>query len=199
MSIGKEFSKGIIKDQPVLRLFLGLCPVLGVTSTATNGLGMGMASTFVLLCSSIVISLLKNVIPKSVRVPCFIVVIATFVTIVDMSMNAFLPELHASLGLFIPLIVVNCLILGRAEAFASRNPLATSVADGLGMGLGFALALTILGGFREILGFGEIFGVSFTPEAFEPMAVFASPPGAFIGLGLMVAGMVFISKKLKLD
>ncbi len=199
MSIGKEFSKGIIKDQPVLRLFLGLCPVLGVTTTATNGLGMGMASTFVLLCSSIVISLLKNVIPKSVRVPCFIVVIATFVTIVDMTMNAFLPELHASLGLFIPLIVVNCLILGRAEAFASRNPLATSVADGLGMGLGFALALTILGGFREILGAGEIFGVSFTPEAFEPMGVFASPPGAFIGLGLMVAGMVFISKKLKLD
>ena len=160
---------------------------------------MGLAATFVLLCSNIVISLLRNVIPKRVRVPCFIVVIATFVTIVDMTMNAFLPDLHAALGLFIPLIVVNCLILGRAEAFASRNPLATSIADGLGMGLGFALALTILGAIREILGNGTIFDVAITPEAFEPMAVFVSPAGAFIGLGFMVAGMNYISKKLKLD
>ena len=127
MSITKEFSKGIIKENPVLRLLLGLCPVLGVTTTAMNGLGMGLASTFVLLCSNIVVSLLRSVIPKKVRIPCFIVVIATFVTIVDMSMNAFLPDLHANLGLFIPLIVVNCMILGRAEAFASKNSLPYSI------------------------------------------------------------------------
>lgn len=199
MSVGKEFSKGIIKDNAVLRLLLGLCPALGVTGSATNGLGMGIASTFVLLCSNIVISLLRSVIPAKVRIPCFIVVIATFVTIVDMSMNAFAPELHANLGLFIPLIVVNCLILGRAEAFASKNPLVSSIADGLGMGIGFALSLTILGGFREILGAGSIFGYVFTPDNFEAFGVFASPAGAFLGLGFMLAGMNYLSKKLKLD
>lgn len=199
MSMAKEFSKGIIKDQPVLRLLLGLCPALGVTGTATNGFGMGMAATFVLLCASIVVSLLRSVIPKSVRVPCFIVIIATFVTIVDMTMNAFLPDLHDALGIFIPLIVVNCLILGRAEAFFSRNPLHTAIADALGMGVGFALALTILGAIREVLGAGTIFGVVITPEAFEPFGVFATPPGAFIGLGFMLAAMNYISKKLKLD
>ena len=199
MSIAKEFSKGIIKENPVLRLLLGLCPVLGVTTTAMNGLGMGVASTFVLLCSNIVISLLRSVIPKKVRIPCFIVVIATFVTIVDMSMNAFLPDLHANLGLFIPLIVVNCMILGRAEAFASKNSLTYSISDGIGMGVGFTVALVLLGGMREILGAGAIFDYTFTPEAFEPFAVFASPAGAFIGLGFLLAGMNLLSKKLKLD
>ncbi|UNC90904.1 electron transport complex subunit RsxE [Candidatus Contubernalis alkaliaceticus] len=199
MSIAKEFSKGIIKENPVLRLLLGLCPVLGVTTAAMNGLGMGLASTFVLTCSNIVISLLRNVIPAKVRIPCFIVVIATFVTIVDMSMNAFIPDLHANLGLFIPLIVVNCVILGRAEAFASKNSLPYAIADGVGIGLGFTLTLVILGSIREILGAGAIFGYVFTPEAFEPFGLFASPAGAFIGLGFLLAGMNLLSKKLKLD
>ncbi len=199
MSIGKEFSKGLFKEVPVLRLTLGMCPALGVTTAAINGLGMGLAATFVLVCSNIVISLLRSVIPAKVRIPCFIVVIATFVTIVDMMMNAFTPDLHKALGLFIPLIVVNCIILGRAEAFASKNSIAYSIADGIGMGLGFTLILIILGSVREILGAGTIFGFDFTPEAFEPFKVFATPPGAFFGLGLMLAGMNYLSKKLKLD
>lgn len=199
MSIAKEFSKGLFKENPVLRLVLGMCPTLGVTTAAINGLGMGLAATFVLVCSNIVISLLRNVIPAKVRIPCFIVIIATFVTIVDMMMNAFTPELHKALGLFIPLIVVNCIILGRAEAFASKNSLVYSFADGVGMGLGFTLTLVVLGSIREILGAGAVFGYVFTPEAFEPFKVFASPAGAFIGLGFMLAGMNYVSKKLKLD
>lgn len=199
MSIGKEFSKGLFKEVPVLRLTLGMCPTLACTTAAINGLGMGLAATFVLVCSNIVISLLRKAIPDKIRIPCYIVIIATFVTVVDMMMSAYTPDLHKALGLFLPLIVVNCIILGRAEAFASKNNVAYSIADGLGMGLGFTIVLVILGSIREILGAGTIFEAVITPEAFEPFKVFATPPGAFFGLALMLAGMNFLSKKLKLD
>ncbi|HNZ54250.1 MAG TPA: electron transport complex subunit E, partial [bacterium] len=149
MSLFKEFSKGIIKENPTLVLLIGMCPPLAVTSSAINGMGMGIATTFVLVCSNLVIAALKNIIPDKVRLPAFIVVIASFVTIVDLSMQAYTPALSASLGVFIPLIVVNCIILGRAEAFAQKNGIIPSIFDGLGMGLGFTLALTILGGIRE--------------------------------------------------
>lgn len=187
MNNWKEFTKGIIKENPVLVLLLGMCPTLGVTGSAINGMGMGLASTAVLICANIVISMLKNIIPDKVRIPAFIVVIASFVTIVDLSMGAYLPDLYEQLGLFIPLIVVNCVILGRAEAFASKNTVLTSAIDGLGMGVGFTFALTLLGGIREILGAGSIFGFKFIPEAADGMLLFIMPPGAFIALGFLIA------------
>ncbi len=190
----QNFSKGFVKDNPVFVLLLGLCPALGVTTSAYNGLGMGLATTFVLLSSNIVVSLIKDFIPSKVRIPSFIVVIASFVTITELVMEAFLPALYDSLGLFIPLIVVNCLVMGRAEAFASKNNTLSSIVDGLGMGLGFAFALTLLGGVREILGAGEIFGL--TLFAGDGMLVFVLAPGAFIGLGYLVALNNIVKKKL---
>ena len=182
-----NFTKGFIKENPVLVLLLGLCPTLGVTSTAINGLGMGLATTFVLVMSNLVISLVKNVIPDKVRIPSFIVIIASFVTIVQLTMQAYTPALFEALGLFIPLIVVNCIVLGRAEAFASKNTVWSSVVDGLGMGLGFAFALTILGSVRELLGSGNIFGFEIIKG--DLMLVFILAPGAFIALGYLIALM----------
>jgi electron transport complex protein RnfE len=180
----KNFSKGLLKENAVFVLFLGLCPTLGVTTSAVNGLGMGLATTFVLVMSNLVVSSVKNQIPDKVRIPAFIVIIATFVTVVELVMKAYVPSLFDALGLFIPLIVVNCLVLGRAEAFASKNNIWSSIIDGLGMGIGFALALTVLGGVREILGSGSFFGVSFIKG--DGMLLFILPPGAFIALGYLL-------------
>ncbi|MBN2727837.1 MAG: electron transport complex subunit E [Bacteroidales bacterium] len=182
-----NFTKGFIKENPVFVLLLGMCPTLGVTTSAINGIGMGLATTFVLVMSNVIISLIKNFIPSSVRIPSFIVIIATFVTIVDLSMKAYIPDLHAQLGLFIPLIVVNCIVLGRAEAFASKNNVVSSLIDGLSMGLGFAFALGLLGAVREILGAGSVFDFKFiNPEA-DGILVFVLAPGAFIALGYLIA------------
>jgi electron transport complex protein RnfE len=183
----KNFTKGFIKDNPVFVLLLGLCPTLAVTTSAINGLGMGLATTFVLTMSNIVVSLVKNFIPDKVRIPSFIVVIASFVTIVELTMQAFTPALFEALGIFIPLIVVNCLVLGRAEAFASKNNFLSAVIDGLGMGLGFAFALTLLGAIRELLGSGAIFSLKFIDA--DGILVFILPPGAFITLGYLIAVM----------
>ncbi len=188
----QNFSKGIIKENPVFVLLLGLCPTLGVTTSAINGLGMGLATTFVLVMSNLVVSLVKNVIPDKVRIPSFIVIIASFVTIVELVMQGFIPALFDQLGLFIPLIVVNCVVLGRAEAFASKNGLLASIIDGLGMGLGFAFALTILGAVRELLGSGAIFGMKLING--DGMLVFVLAPGAFIALGYLIALMRKITK-----
>ncbi len=187
MKLWQEATKGFIKENPVFVLLLGMCPTLGVTTSAEAGLGMGLASTAVLLGSNIVVSIFKNFLPDKVRIPAFIVIIASFVTITDLSMQAYLPELHEELGLFIPLIVVNCLILGRAEAFASKNGVLSSIFDAVGMGVGFTFALTLLGAVREILGSGAVFGVSFVPENATTMLLFVMPPGAFIALGLLTA------------
>lgn len=182
----KVLTNGIIKENPIFVLLLGMCPTLGTTSSAINGLGMGLATTFVLVCSNMAISALKNLIPDQVRIPGYIVVIATFVTVVQMCMEAYVPALYASLGLFIPLIVVNCIVLGRAEAFAAKNGIFASSLDGLGMGLGFTLALTLLGAVRELLGTGKFFGLTIMPEEFGSL-IFVLAPGAFIALGFMIA------------
>ncbi len=195
MNQWKNFTKGLIKDNPVYILLLGLCPALGVTTSAFNGLGMGLATTFVLLGSNIVVSLIKNLIPDKVRIPSFIVIIASFVTIVELTMEAYLPDLFDSLGLFIPLIVVNCLVMGRAEAFASKKDTFSSAIDALGMGLGFALALTMLGGLREILGAYSIFGFKLIPGVTDGMLVFVLAPGAFIGMGYLIVLFNYLKKK----
>ena len=181
----QNFTKGFFKENPILVLVLGCCPTLATTSSCLNGLGMGIATTFVLLGSNVVISLLSGVIPDKVRIPAFIVIIASFVTIVDLVMQAYVPELYETLGIFIPLIVVNCIVLGSAEAFASKNTVLSSFIDGLGMGLGFTMALGILGAFREIVGSGSIFGYKFIPG--DGVLVFILAPGAFIALGYMIA------------
>lgn len=197
----KNFTKGFFKENAVFVLLLGLCPTLGTTTSAINGLGMGLATTFVLVMSNLVVSVIKKGIPDKVRIPSFIVIIASFVTIVEMTMQAYTPDLFDQLGLFIPLIVVNCIILGRAEAFASKQNVVSSIVDGLGMGLGFALALVILGGFREILGSGSIFGIYlpiFPLDAKgnpQTMLVFVLAPGAFLGLGYIIAIMNRLQKK----
>ncbi len=184
-----DFAKGIKIENPVLRLVLGMCPALAVTTSAINGIGMGLATTAVLLMSNILVSLLRNMIPRKIRIPSFIVIIASFVTIVDYTMAALVPPIHQALGIFIPLIVVNCLILGRAEAFASKNPLVRSVADGLGMGVGFTLALTVLAAFRELLGAGTVFGVAIMGTTYQPAIMMILPPGAFLGLGFLMGAM----------
>ncbi len=190
MSVMKEFSKGLWRENPVLVLLLGMCPTLAVTSSATNGLGMGLATMCVLLCSNLVISLIRHWVPKKIRIPVYIVVIATFVTIVDLEMQAYAPAaLYEALGIFIPLIVVNCVVLGRAEAFASKNGIVKSLADGLGMGLGFTLALVALGGVREFLAGGSLFQVKLIPGWSTDFMLMTSAPGAFIILGLFLAGM----------
>lgn len=193
MSQLQNFTKGFIKENPVYILLLGLCPALGVTTSAFNGLGMGLATTFVLLGSNTVVSIIKDLIPSKVRIPSFIVIIASFVTIVQLTMEAFLPELFDALGLFIPLIVVNCLVLGRAEAFGSKKDTLSSVIDALGMGLGFALALTLLGGLREILGSYSLFGYKFIPG--DGMLVFVLAPGAFIGMAYLIVLFNYLKKK----
>ncbi len=182
----KNFTKGFIKENPVFVLLLGMCPTLGVTSSAINGLGMGLATTFVLVMANIVVSLIKSQIPDKVRIPSFIVVIAAFVTIVELIMEAYLPALFKSLGIFIPLIVVNCIVLGRAEAFASKNNLGKATIDGLGMGLGFSFALVLLGGVRELLGSGKLFDIPLYSENYVAL-LFVLAPGAFIVLGYLVA------------
>ncbi len=181
----ENFFKGIIKDNPVFVMLLGMCPTLGVTSTAFNGLGMGIATLFVLLMSNLVVSIIKSQIPSKVRIPAFIIIIASFVTIVEMVLEAYIPFLFEQLGIFIPLIVVNCLILGRAEAFASKNNIMSSIIDALGMGIGFTIALTILGAVREILGSGSIFDLRFVSEDANTFILFILPPGAFIALAYL--------------
>jgi len=189
MNLAREFSKGLWQENAVFRLLLGMCPTLAVTTSAENGIGMGLATTFVLVCSNIAIALLRKLIPAKVRIPAFIVIIASFVTVVQLCMEAYVYDLFKALGIFIPLIVVNCLILGRAEAFASKNGLVPSLADGLGMGLGFTLALFILGAVREVLGSGSLLGFSLFGAGYQPFLLMILPPGAFIALGLLLAGM----------
>jgi len=191
MSQIKNFTKGFIQENPVFVLVLGMCPTLGVTTSAINGMGMGLATAFVLVMSNIVVSLIKNQIPDKVRIPSFIVVIASFVTIVELTMQAFVPALFEALGLFIPLIVVNCIVLGRAEAYASKNNVVSSAIDGLGMGLGFTMALIMLGGTREILGSGALFGYKFIKG--DGMLIFVLAPGAFLVLGYLI----MLMQKLK--
>jgi len=198
MKLIQEFTKGLWKENPILRLVLGTCPTLATTTSALNGMGMGLATLAVLIGSNMAVALLRNFIPSKVRIPAFIVLIATFVTVVDLLMNAFSHNLHKSLGLFIPLIVVNCIILGRAEAFASRNTVLYSMIDGLGMGLGFTLALTALGGVREILGNGTLFGMVLFGKGYLPMIVMILPPGAFLMLGFMMAAMNWMEDRLKI-
>ena len=192
MNYIKTLTNGIIKENPVFVLLLGMCPTLGTTTSALNGMSMGLATMFVLICSNIVVSLIKSLTPDKVRIPVFIVIIASFVTILQMCLKAYLPDINKSLGLFIPLIVVNCIILGRAEAFACKNNPLSSLFDGIGIVLGFTLALTILGSMRELFGAGSIFGFILVPEAYN-ILLFVLPPGAFITLGFIIA----IVNKLK--
>ena len=190
-----EFTKGIIKQNPTLVTLLGMCPTLAVTTMAKNGIGMGLATTFVLVCSNFVISLLKNVIPKAVRLPCFIVIIAGFVTLIEFLMKGYIPELYSALGVFLSLITVNCIILGRAEAFASKNTIFQSILDGLGMGLGFTLSLFTMGSIREILGTGSWFGFKIPFLCDDPMTVFIMPAGGFFVLGCLIALVNKIANK----
>ena len=189
----KTLTNGILKENPTFVLVLGMCPTLATTTSAINGMSMGLATMFVLICSNVVISLLKNLIPDKVRIPAFIVVIATFVTLVQLLMQAYLPAIYDVLGLFIPLIVVNCIVLGRAEAFAAKNSVGLSALDGIGMGLGFTLALTLLGAVRELLGTGSCFGLTIFPDNYGAL-VFVLAPGAFIALAYL---MVIINKLQK--
>ncbi len=189
----ENLTRGLICENPTFVMLLGMCPTLGVTTSAANGLGMGLATLFVLMLSNMAISLVKNLIPDMVRIPSFIVIIAAFVTVVDMLMAAYLPGLHAALGIFIPLIVVNCIILGRAEAFASKHNIWQSLLDAIGMGTGFTCALTLLGSVREILGAGSLFGHSFVGEGADTMLLFIMPPGAFLAL----AGLIITVNRLR--
>jgi electron transport complex protein RnfE len=189
MNLVNTFKKGIWRENAVFRLLLGLCPTLAVTTSAENGLGMGLATAFVLLCSNTVISLMRNLIPAKVRIPAFIVIIASFVTVVQLCMEAYAYDMYKALGIFIPLIVVNCVILGRAEAYASKNGPLLSIVDGLGMGTGFTLALFVLGAVREIFGSGTLLGFSLFGASYQPFLLMILPPGAFITLGLLLAGM----------
>lgn len=183
----KEISRGIFKENPTFVLFLGLCPTLGVTTSAVNGIAMGLATLFVLILSNVIISMIKNLIPSKIRIPAYIMVIATLVTVLELSMKAYFPSLYEVLGIFIPLIVVNCIILGRAESYASKNSILNSMFDGIGNGLGFTLSLTVIGSIREIIGSGKLFGLSIVDKLFDPAMIFILPPGAFITIGVLVA------------
>ena len=196
-SLKSVFLGGVITENPTFRLVLGTCPTMAVTTSATNGVGMGAAATFVLIGSNVVISLLRNFIPDKIRIPAFIVVICTFVTMVQMFMQAFVQELYASLGMFIPLIVVNCIILARAEAFASKNPVLPSAVDGLGMGLGFTIAITVMGAIRELIGSGTVFGMQVFGASYEPMLLLVLPTGGFLVFGLMLASINIITGKFE--
>jgi len=197
MSARSEFLKGFWDENPIFRLMLGLCPTLAVTTSLENGMGMGLAATCVLLGSNVVISLIRDFIPAKIRIPSFIVVIASFVTVIDLSMHAYAPELHAALGIFVPLIVVNCIILGRAEAFASKNSPWLSILDALGMGFGFTISLMLLGGIREIVGAGQLLGRPVLPAGAQPSLVMILPPGAFLTLGVLMAWMNLINRRLE--
>lgn len=195
MTFLQELTKGLIKENPIFVIVLGICPTLAVTTSVNNAIGMGLAATFVLICSNTIISMIKNVTPPKIRIPVYIVVIASFVSIVDMVMAAYVPALHKSLGIFIPLIVVNCVILGRAEAFASKNNTLTSIADGIGMGLGFTLSLIIVATVRELLGSGTWMGLRLMPQTYDPMLVAILAPGAFITLGFLMAAMQMLKTR----
>lgn len=197
MPARNEFLKGFWDENPTFRLILGMCPTLAVTTSMINGLGMGLATLCVLLGSNVAISLVRSSIPPQIRIPSFIVIIASFVTIIDLSMHAFTPALHAALGIFVPLIVVNCIILGRAEAFASKNGVWLSIVDAAGMGLGFTMNLVILGGLREVLGSGQLLGRPVAPEFFQAPLVMILPPGAFLTLGFLIAGMNIVRRKVE--
>ena len=195
MGFLNEFLKGVWKENPTFRIVLGICPTLAVSTKVSNGVGMGLAATFVLLGSNVIISLIRNVIPDKVRIPAFIVVISTFVTIVDLFMAAYTPALHERLGIFIPLIVVNCIILGRAEAFASKSTVVMSMADALGMGAGFTLALTLISGIRELLGSGTLLGIIVFPASYSPAVIMILPPGAFLTIGLLLGFFNYLSNR----
>jgi len=195
MSVFKHFTNGLWKENPTFVLVLGTCPTLAVTTASMNGIGMGLATTFVLVCSNVIIAALKNLIPDKVRIAAFIVVIATFVTIVDLVMKAYTPDLYKTLGIFIPLIVVNCIILGRAEAFAQKNSIVPALLDGLGMGIGFTLAITFMGSIREILGNGSVFDIRLVSQEARTILIFILPPGAFITYGYLIALMNSIKRK----
>ncbi len=191
----KIFTNGLLKENPTLRLVLGTCPTLAITTAAINGIGMGLAATLVLVCSNVAIAALRNVIPDKVRIPAFITIIAGFVSVVQMLVKAFTPSLDAALGIYLPLIVVNCIILGRAEAFASKNPILPSLLDGLGMGLGFTAVITIMGAIRELFGAGTLFSFPVTSRFISPMIIFLLPPGGFFVFGILVAASNAIAKK----
>ncbi len=195
-SYGKIFTAGLLKENPSLRLVLGACPTLAVTTSVFNGLGMGLAATFVLLFSNMVISVLRKVIPDKVRLPSYIVIIASFVTLVHMLIKAYVPELDQALGIFLPLITVNCIILGRAEMFASKNGVIASGVDGVGMGLGFTITLVLMSGVRELLGAGALLGFQLLPEAIEPMGIMLLPPGGFFVFAVFMALAIFIETKM---
>lgn len=195
-SLRGVFVNGILNENPTFRLVLGTCPTIAVTTAAINGVGMGLAATFVLIGSNVVISLLRKFIPDKVRIPCFIVVICTFVTMIQMLMQAFLPSLYESLGIFIPLIVVNCIILARAEAFASKNDVVASAVDGAGMGLGFTMALTLIGSIRELIGNGTLFDMQILPTGYQPMLLLVLAPGGFIVFGLILGIVNAITAKI---
>lgn len=195
MNFIKQLSRGLIKENPIFVIVLGMCPTLAVTTSVINALGMGFAATFVLICSNAIISLIKDITPSKIRIPVYVVVIAAFVSVVDMVMAAYVPALHKSLGLFIPLIVVNCIILGRAEAFASKNNVIMSIADGIGMGLGFTLSLSLVATIREIIGAGTWLGMRVTPLTYDPALIAILAPGAFITLGFLMALMNMLKEK----
>jgi electron transport complex protein RnfE len=195
LSLAREFTKGFVSENPVFRLALGLCPVLAVTTSLKNGVGMGVAATFVLVGSNVIVSMIRKGIPARIRIPCYIVVIASFVTVVDLVMAGYTPELHKNLGIFIPLIVVNCIILGRAEAFASKNSVGRSLIDGLGMGLGFTFALIVIASVREIIGTGKIWDLVLLGESYNPVLMAVLSPGAFITLGLLIGLFNLIEQK----
>ena len=192
----KIFTAGIIRENPVLRLVLGCCSVLAVTTTLSGAVGMGLAMTFVLVCSNIFISALRKIIPAKVHLPCYIVIIATFVTVVQMVMQAYVPDLYKTLGVFISLIVVNCIILGRAEMFACKNTVLDSALDGLGMGIGYILTMALMGGIRELIGSGTLLGVTIIPESIDRMTVMNSAPGGFFVFGVLMAGCVWLENKM---
>ncbi|MDZ7373180.1 MAG: electron transport complex subunit E [candidate division KSB1 bacterium] len=195
MSVGKELTKGLYAENPVFKQALGLCPTLAVSNSVRNAVGMGLAMTFVLVMSNIIISLIRRFVPRKIRIPIYIVVIATFVTIVDLVMAGFAPDLHKALGIFVPLIVVNCIILGRAEAFAGRNTVFRSLLDGLGMGFGFSLALLTLSLIRELLGDGRLYGFPVLGPGFQPMLIMILPPGAFLTIGLLMGLMNWLDRR----
>ena len=194
-SLGKEFTKGIFKENPILIIMLGLCPTLAVSTSASDAFGMGAAFTFVLLMSNIVIALIRKAVPEQIRIPVYITVISAFVTIVDYTMKAYLPALSRSLGVFVPLIVVNCIVMGRAEAFASKNTIAASLMDALGMSIGFTLIITTLGAIREIFGNGSVFKQAIFPSTYQPFLIMILPPGAFLVIGFMMAIQKWLSDK----
>jgi len=193
-SLLKEFFKGITHENPTFRLILGLCPTLAVSTSVINGIGMGIAATFVLLGSNVIISLVRKFIPDQIRIPCFVVIIATFVTIVELTMKAYAPELSKALGIFVPLIVVNCIVLGRAEAFACKERMLASILDALGMGIGFTLALILISGIREMFGNGTLFGLLIVKN-FEPVLYLVLAPGALLVIGLLIGGINFLARK----